>query len=94
MPLETIPRFTMWTLVAVGCAFGAAAATNGLSLARAVVEYRGESIRLSRAYYAYEDYKNDPDNIHPDETVRVQRLVTGAPVARTYPLIQVTPSGF
>jgi hypothetical protein len=85
MPLEAMPRFTMWTLLAVGCAFGAAAATNKLSPARAVVEYHGESIRLSRVYYDYEEYKNDPSNIHPDETVRVQRLVAGAPVARTYP---------
>jgi len=56
-----------------------------VSPARAVVKYRGESIRLSRAYNDYDEYKNDPSNIHPDETARVQKLVAGAPVAHTYP---------
>jgi len=84
MPLKAMPRFPRWALTTIAAAFGAVATTSKLSLARAVVEYRGESIRLSRAYHDYEEYKNDPSNIHPDETTRVQKLVTGALVARTY----------
>ena len=84
MPLKAMPRFPRWALTTIAAAFGAVATTSKLSLARAVVGYRGESIRLSRAYHDYEEYKNDPSNIHPDETTRVQKLVTGALVARTY----------
>ena len=84
MAHQPLPRIAIWTLTALACPFGAAASTNKLRPERAVVEYRGEYIRLSRAYHDYEDYKNDPSNIHPDETARVQRLVTSAPVARAY----------
>lgn len=49
-----------------------------------VMEYRGEQIKLSRAYADYDEYKNDPDNIHPSETERVQRLLITAPIQRTF----------
>lgn len=48
------------------------------------IDYRGERIKLSKAYANYDDYKDDPGNIHPSETERVQRLVLGAPIARTF----------
>lgn len=48
------------------------------------IDYRGERIKLSKVYASYDEYKNDPGNIDPSETERVQRLVLGAPVARTF----------
>jgi hypothetical protein len=48
------------------------------------IEYRGEQIRLSRFYFDYDDYKNDPDNIHPSEIARVQRLVRLAPAGQDF----------
>jgi hypothetical protein len=45
---------------------------------------RGEKIKLTKAYADYDDYKNDPENIDPSETERVQRLVLSAPIAKTY----------
>src|SRR4030095_3424716 len=48
------------------------------------IDYRGEKIKLTKAYADHDDYKNDPENIHPSETERVQRLVLGAPIARTF----------
>lgn len=29
------------------------------------VEYRGEKIKLTKYYFSFEDYKDDPDNIDP-----------------------------
>jgi hypothetical protein len=49
-----------------------------------VIDYRGEKIKLSKSYRDFDDYKNDPANIHPSETERVQRLVIGAPVSNTF----------
>ena len=49
-----------------------------------VMEYRGERIKLSKAYRDFDEYKNDPDNIHPSETERVQKLLIGAPIERTF----------
>jgi hypothetical protein len=49
------------------------------------VEYRGQNIKLSKTYYDFDTYKNDPDNIDPSETPRVQKLVMEAPVARSFP---------
>ena len=43
------------------------------------IEYRGEQIKLSRPYFDYDEYKNDPNNIHPSEVARVQQLVRSAP---------------
>lgn len=48
------------------------------------IDYRGERIKLTKAYANYDDYKNDPGNIDPSETERVQRLVLGAPIASTF----------
>ncbi len=48
------------------------------------VDYRGEKIKLTRFYLDYDDYKNDPENIDPSETARVQRLVSEAPIAHSY----------
>ncbi len=49
-----------------------------------VVEYRGERIRLSRSYADFDEYKNDPDNIHPSELRRVQTLVRSAPAGLAF----------
>jgi hypothetical protein len=48
------------------------------------IDYRGEKIKLTKAYANYHDYKNDPENIDPSETERVQRLVLGAPIDKTF----------
>lgn len=49
------------------------------------IEYRGEKIKLSKYYPDYDSYKNDPDNIDPSETGRVQQLVLSAQINRQYP---------
>ena len=48
------------------------------------IDYRGERIKLTKAYADYADYKNDPKNIDPSETERVQRMVLGALIAKTF----------
>jgi len=48
------------------------------------IEYRGEKIKLTKYYLSYEDYKDDPQNIHPSEIARVQRLVVEAPIAGSF----------
>ena len=40
-----------------------------------VIEYRGERFKLTKAYYDYDDYKEDPNNIDPSENARVERAV-------------------
>ena len=57
---------------------------GGPSGAADVMEYRGEQIKLSRAYSDFDEYKNDPDNIHPSEIERVQKLLIAATIARTF----------
>ena len=49
-----------------------------------VMMYRGEKIKLSKAYHDYDEYKNDPENIHPSEIERVQKLLIGAPIEHTF----------
>ncbi len=48
------------------------------------VEYHGQQIKLTRYYLDYDEYKNDPDNIDPSETLRVQHLVMESPIARSF----------
>lgn len=52
--------------------------------ARDTIEYRGQGIRLSKAYDDFDSYKNDPNNIAPFENDRVKRLVIEAPVGRSF----------
>jgi hypothetical protein len=47
-----------------------------------VMDYRGEKIKLSKTYRDFSEYKNDPNNVHPSEIVRVQKLVMEAPLSR------------
>lgn len=49
------------------------------------IEYRAESIRLSRCYFDYDSYKNDPENLDPAENARVERLVSTAPIGEVFP---------
>jgi hypothetical protein len=49
-----------------------------------VIVYRGEKIKLSKSYDDFSTYKNDPDNIDPSETARVQRMVIEAPIAHFF----------
>ncbi len=49
-----------------------------------VMPYRGEEIKLSKTYANFDEYKNDPNNIHASETARVQRLVMEAPIAHLF----------
>jgi len=58
--------------------------TTGCESGSNEIDYRGEKIKLTKAYSDYGAYKNDPHNIHPSETERVQRLVLGAPIAKTF----------
>jgi len=48
------------------------------------IQYQGQTIQLSKAYRDFDEYKNDPMNIAPAETARVQQLVTAAPIAQSY----------
>jgi hypothetical protein len=48
------------------------------------IEYQGEKIKLTKYYFSFEDYKDDPDNISPSENARVERLVTQAPIDRHF----------
>ena len=48
------------------------------------IEYRGERVQLSKWYFDYDDYKNDPENIAPFERARVRRLVAAAPIDRMF----------
>lgn len=49
------------------------------------VQYRGQTIQLSKSYADFDEYKNDPNNIAVGETERVQQLVENAPIAKQYP---------
>jgi hypothetical protein len=73
----------------MNCAFRAmvlllALNSTGCGSACNEIEYRGEKIKLTKCYREYDEYKNDPDNIDPSETERVQRLVMNAPISRTF----------
>lgn len=48
------------------------------------IVYRGEKIKLSKSYDDFSTYKDDPDNIDPSETARVQTMVRVAPIAHSF----------
>src|SRR5688572_1955310 len=49
------------------------------------IQYRGQTIQLSKAYGDFDEYKNDPNNIAASETARVQQLVATAPIPSMHP---------
>ena len=69
----------------IGAVVGLLVVWNFVSkLIPSYVDYQGEKIKLTRYYWDYDEYKNDPDNIDPSENARVQRLVTEAPINSSY----------
>lgn len=48
------------------------------------IDYRGEKIKLTKLYFSYESYKDDPGNIDASENQRVARLVSEAPIANSF----------
>jgi hypothetical protein len=62
-----------------------AAKTTAASGNDNTIQYRGQTIQLSKAYVDFDEYKNDPNNIAAGETERVQQLVATAPILATYP---------
>ncbi len=56
------------------------------------IDYQGESIKLSKSYSDYDEYKQDPNNITANEITKVQRLVETAPVAKHFASRQVMSS--
>jgi hypothetical protein len=59
-------------------------ASVGCNRTSNVIDYRGEKIKLTRFYTDYDEYKNDPNNIDPTETDRVQYMVMSAPIAHSF----------
>ena len=70
-------------IIAVLVAVGAAWALVRRKIPSSV-DYRGQQIKLTKYYFDYDDYKNDPDNIDPSETARVQRMMSEAPIAHSF----------
>ncbi|HLP08993.1 MAG TPA: hypothetical protein VK178_12575 [Opitutaceae bacterium] len=48
------------------------------------IVYRGETIRLSRKYTDYDQYKNDTANIAKEELSRVERLIREAKIGPVF----------
>ena len=68
-------------LLAIAVVLALAAIWSGVSRhIPSSVDYRGEKIKLVKYYLDYDGYKNDPDNIDPSQTARVQRLVSQAQI--------------
>jgi hypothetical protein len=40
------------------------------------IEYRGTTFKLTKNYFSFEDYKDDPNNIDLSEVPRIERLMT------------------
>lgn len=48
------------------------------------IEYRGETIRLSRRYTDYDAYKDDTENIAKEELPRVEKLIRDARIGPVF----------
>jgi hypothetical protein len=49
------------------------------------IDYLGQPVHLTKAYDSYEEYKDDPNNIAPEENARVAKLVAEAPIQKRFP---------
>lgn len=76
-------RTALIILVAVAALF-AAKWTYVQAFGTDKIEYRGETIRLSRKYTDYDRYKNDTENIALDELPRVERLIREAKIGPVF----------
>lgn len=48
---------------------------NHPSIADNEMEFRGQKFKLTKAYSDYDDYKNDPNNLAPEEIPRIEKII-------------------
>lgn len=76
------PIAFMFTLLAMMFLLGLS--SRGQKPVGGSIDYQDQRIGLSKEYGDYDVYKNDPDNIAPSETDRVQRLVEFTPMGKHF----------
>lgn len=63
---------------------GTSPSPAAISVDGRTIVYDGETVRLTRAYATFEDYKDDPNNIDPSENAHVERLMTRSKLPVTF----------
>ena len=48
------------------------------------INFRGEKIKLNKAFSSYDAYQGDPENLDPRDLMKVERLILDAPVRRSF----------
>src|SRR5262249_10853436 len=69
---------SVWPIVIVGLVFAFYAARHFRGGAADTIQYRGEQFKMRKAYWTYEDYKDDPDNLDTNELARIEKVMTEA----------------
>jgi len=49
-----------------------------------MIEYCGEQFKMRKAYFSYEAYKDDPDNLDTNELERIERTIVAAPFPASF----------
>jgi hypothetical protein len=48
------------------------------------VDYRGENFKMSKGYWSYEDYKDDPNNLNTNELERIEKVMIEASIGTNF----------
>src|SRR5215813_12441968 len=48
------------------------------------IEYRGEQFKLSKRYYSWDEYKDDPNNLATNELPRIENLMLTASIGSSF----------
>jgi hypothetical protein len=59
-------------------------ARRGRGGASDTIDYHGEQFKMSKAYWTYEDYKDDPNNLDTNELERIEKAIVGAKIPSSF----------
>ena len=48
------------------------------------IEYQGEHFRLVRSFDNYDEFKEAPNNIHPDDIARIEAKILSVQIAKEF----------
>jgi hypothetical protein len=74
----------VWTIVIIASVAMLYVVRHFRGGASDTIDYRGEHFKMRRAYWSYEAYKDDPDNLDTNELERIEKVMVEAKLPSSF----------
>ena len=75
---------SIWSIVAIAFVVVLYLAWDYWNNASDTIDYQGQQFKMSKTYWTYEDYKDDPNNLATNELSRIEAVIRGASIGTNF----------